>query len=123
MLQRSFTWLVFLVLLLLAGLLIVDWQDTLVNQIAMIEVDNRSGRPLERIEVSWSGSDKRWPGVEDGQSALLPLVVEKPGEVTLVLYPSGASVSGRLDVGQRLYVRVEPETVSTRVSTDPSLER
>lgn len=121
MIQRSFTWLTFLVLLLLAGLLLMDWQDTLVNQVAMIEVDNRSGQPLDGIAARWVGGQQTWPGVEQGQSALMSVVVEKPGEVSLSLSPVGETVTRRVEAGQRFYVRLTPNEVLVNVSDDPSL--
>lgn len=122
MVQRSFTWIVFLVLLLLAGLLLMDWQDTLVNRVALIEVDNRSGQDLDGIKASWTGGSGNWPGVEDGQSALISVVVERPGEVTLSLAPLDTTISRRLAAGQRFYVRVLPEGVDASVRDDPTIK-
>lgn len=123
MLQRSFTWTFFLVLLLLAGLLLLDWQDTLVNRIALIEVDNQSGRPLTAIEARWAGSEQHWPGVATGESALASVVVEKPGRITLTLQPGDAQASSEVAAGQRFYVRLTPKGIDMNVSDDPSLSR
>lgn len=83
---------------------------------ALLEVENRSGRALERILVLQSGAERAWPGVPDGQSALLQLDTEPQGPVVVRLPLEGAPRGGAamvsvpsLETAQRLYVRLGPQ--------------
>ena len=121
--SRPFGRIGLLVLLSVAALASWEWQSAEVEETVLLEVENQSGRSLERIEISWSGMQQSWPGSETGQSALISILMPQSAVLTLVLHPSGRMVQCPIEPGQRLYVRVDRQGVSADILNDPVIRR
>ena len=108
--KRLWPWLVGLSPVALAAIWMIPGEEPGPQSGALIEIENRTGQALESIEVIWAGNEKRWPGLERGQSALIPIDLQRAGSVTLGIPPYGTMVE-QVSPGQRLYLYLSPQAI------------